>query len=368
MSDSRISRFSAFCIKTATGGNFSHALICSYPPSLIEALPGGARKLSLSRCWVHNIEHVKVLRAESASPEALAEAGKLAEDEIGKPYSAILALFSQQRLRAGFDRLKMLFSVDELKQGMTSRKIFCSMLVAKAYAEAGISGFEYPYYKINPTDIQNNPHLTDVTREIFPKQAIYGSEYLSLMAFLDGERPFGFTEKQTLEYSKIAEALLSPAIEFVNKVSVRGLKFNPTFFGMIRLIQGCDPASLNTTDRKMFDDFDQNFFNAMRSSNILSILGELYAAENDRVHRLISDNCSSKIPSDELTQKYLATQANYKNMFKQVSLLKELNERWRSKAIEEYLRIQDYSLEYHNQQINLTRHAIEDAALGSISG
>lgn len=65
-------------IRMKTGGLFSHAMICAEPPTMVEAIGTGVSTLSLSRCYVHGWESVRVLRhPDAALAQAAASAAQL---------------------------------------------------------------------------------------------------------------------------------------------------------------------------------------------------------------------------------------------------------------------------------------------------
>ena len=123
---SRIGRIKSRVIRFFSRGSFSHAMICSHPPGLIEAIGPGVSKITLDRVRVNDIANVRVLRYHDRV--IAAEAGKHAEHELGKDYSLPLAIES-------------IFPQD-FRAKIKNDAIFCSALVAQAYICAGATEFK----------------------------------------------------------------------------------------------------------------------------------------------------------------------------------------------------------------------------------
>jgi hypothetical protein len=79
-------------IARATGGNFSHALLCSIPPTLIEAIGDGVSNVSAQICFVHDLQHVRVLRYPDQT--IARAAGSAALKFVGQGYSVRNAIRS----------------------------------------------------------------------------------------------------------------------------------------------------------------------------------------------------------------------------------------------------------------------------------
>lgn len=132
------------------GNEYSHALICSTPPTLIEANKDGVTNFSARNCVINDINNIKILRLKN-SVDNHAEIAKKAGDEA--------ACF--------------LSTVYDLKQAIaTVRKnilpergrIFCSELVAKSYERAGLTLLEGVVPDlVQPGDLLKSPYLEDKT-------------------------------------------------------------------------------------------------------------------------------------------------------------------------------------------------------------
>lgn len=55
-------RLMSTAISAAGSSDFSHALICQQPPTLIEAIDTGVSTVTMSRCFFHDTRDVRVMR------------------------------------------------------------------------------------------------------------------------------------------------------------------------------------------------------------------------------------------------------------------------------------------------------------------
>src|SRR5262249_5765908 len=78
-------RLQSSAIMRATRGSFSHALLCTVPPTFIEAIGHGVSNLSVLTCFAHDLKNVRLLRYHDAS--IAAKAGSEALPLVGQKYS-----------------------------------------------------------------------------------------------------------------------------------------------------------------------------------------------------------------------------------------------------------------------------------------
>ncbi|MDQ1831828.1 YiiX/YebB-like N1pC/P60 family cysteine hydrolase [Massilia scottii] len=192
--DSRISNL----IQTASGGVFSHAALCTCPPNFIEATFTGVAEISLARFGLHRRACGKMLRLkpELANRDAIRTiAVKQAYRYRTREYDKIAALAS-------------LFPNWELDPGT---RMFCSYLVAAAYALAGlnITAPRKPPRKTTPADIDASPLFDDMTDSV-----------LAHAQFLPGTPRYfvdeGYTDSPPQEYNialRIATERVSAFLE-----------------------------------------------------------------------------------------------------------------------------------------------------------
>jgi hypothetical protein len=173
-------------IAKATGGSFSHALICTVVPTLTEAIGDGVSNISAQNCFVHDLKHVRVLRYhdQRIAAAAASEAMKL----FAKRYSVRAAI------RSAFPGSSVPDPSDD--------RIFCSALVATAFRAAGASEFaSINPMKTTPETLENVKGFTDVTAQGFER--ILSPNNIEAMSALDGDRgvsPFAGQAKLLKSY------------------------------------------------------------------------------------------------------------------------------------------------------------------------
>ncbi len=214
-------------IATATGGSFSHALLCTDPPTFIEAIQDFVSNISVQNCFVHDLSNVRVLRysdrqiAETAASKALTL--------LGQKYSirgAILSLIPDLTLPE---------SVNE--------QTFCSALVATAYRTAGALEFAATDpMKTTPASLEKIANFEDVTALVFNRKL--APQNIEELNALDGDRirtPFIAQGELLNEYCQT----LAPSInELIRKFPFEIAWKPETFFECLSFIidgfRGCD--------------------------------------------------------------------------------------------------------------------------------
>ncbi|MEA2899137.1 MAG: hypothetical protein QOJ84_4752 [Bradyrhizobium sp.] len=152
-------------------GDYSHALVCTAPPTLIEAIGDGVSNLNAQNCFIHDLKHIRVLRY---SDRAIARAAA----------SAAMRFFAQRYSVAG-----AVASVlpDVRLVGPSDDGIFCSALVAAAFRAAGAPEFAaIDPMRVTPAWLQKSPHFHDVTDDICKR--ILSPSNIEEMNALDGVR------------------------------------------------------------------------------------------------------------------------------------------------------------------------------------
>ncbi len=158
-------------IAAAGRSNFSHAAICSQPPTLIEAIGPGVSTLSIAKSFYHAECDVRVLRYADApiARRAAAKAGLF----LGKGYSVPMAIKSISPAAA------------DASTPMT--ETFCSALVAAAYRAAGAPEFQsINPYRTTPGDLTRMTFLEDVTAQV--SRPMLAPQNVEELTALDGER------------------------------------------------------------------------------------------------------------------------------------------------------------------------------------
>lgn len=169
--DSTKGRMKSSVIAAAGKSNFSHALICSQPPTMIEAIGPGVSTLSIIRVFYHEERDVRVLRYIDPviSRRASAKAGMF----LGKGYSVRMAIQSVLPVAA------------DAEEPMVST--FCSALISAAYRKSGAPEFQsINPYRTTPGDLARMDFLKDVTLEV--SRPMLAPQNIEEMTALDGVR------------------------------------------------------------------------------------------------------------------------------------------------------------------------------------
>lgn len=222
-------------IAKATGGKFSHVMVCSIPPTLVEAMPEGVGTISLQRCFVHDLDNVQVLR--HPDPAVAGGAAARLQFHIGRTYSVSRAVVSPLPVR----------SMGVLRD----RGIFCSALAATVFRQAGGEDvFTQLPEKTTPSTIEHYAGLIDVTAEIFrPARA---PKNVELMSSLDGERRPSPSERQTQLLQRYAAEVFPAADTLVERFPEAGLNPPMTFFEILNLIVDAFARSEQVRDKIRF--------------------------------------------------------------------------------------------------------------------
>ncbi len=218
-------------IATATGGNFSHALICTALPTLIEALSGGVSNMSAQNCFVHDLNHVRVLRYpdQAIARAAASEAFKF----FGREYSV------QAALRSVLPGVPMSESGDG--------KTFCSALVAAVYRAAGAPEFASIHpLKTTPATLEKSGHFADVTSDVFV--SILSPSNIEEMSALDGDRAISPMAGQSKLLSSYYAKLSIPIDEFFAHYPTLTLKRPTGFFECLPFINSACIAANRLPD------------------------------------------------------------------------------------------------------------------------
>lgn len=182
-------------IVKATGGNFSHALLCTKPPVLIEAIGEGVSNISALISFVHDLKNVRVLRYRDE--EVARKAGSVALGFLGQGYSVR-------------DAIRSVLPGDTATQPAGDRT-FCSALVATAFQAAGALEFQnISPMKITPATLENMGGFADVTVELFTE--VLAPPNVEAMSALDGVRVLSPMAEQAPLFNSY-HAKLSPLIE-----------------------------------------------------------------------------------------------------------------------------------------------------------
>lgn len=268
-------------IRAATRGQFSHAMICVDPPTMIEAVPGHVRNLTLSRCYIENIKNIRVLRYpdQSISVKAAREASLW----LDMPYSFLAAICSLKNMPSRH----------------SDRGVFCSRLVAEAFRKAGGDFLDgQPTSKITPAMIEAEPILQDITASSF-ELAPAGYNLGALSALDVGVLPWVVDEIPQIRRS-CAEDVLPALREYENAYPTK--KIIPSFMRIIELL--VDGEELSThgaeSERKHLAAIDRALYAAILSNNLKASYCNLVKTMEEETAHLISDSFQST-PNFDIT-------------------------------------------------------------------
>ena len=197
----------------ATRGVYSHAMLCTVPPTFIEAIGHGVSNISAQRCFVHDLKNVRVLRYPDA---AIAEdAGGCALPYLGQHYSI------EKAIRLNLPKENLVKVNDD--------KLFCSALVAAAYRKAGAKEFEkIDPMKVTPATLEKANYFTNVTEDVFVR--ILSPRNIEEMGALDGDRQSSPMEQEVYLFQEFSGICLPKIREFIKTTPEITFELVPTTF------------------------------------------------------------------------------------------------------------------------------------------
>lgn len=184
----------SIAIRTATKSNFSHAAICWNATSCMEAVDHGITSFSNLNRAISDKDSVRILRLKPGTVEGYAireSAANAATTYVGREYWLRGAIQSQLGLTSSDPR----------------GRLFCSYLVAQAYADIGIELCAGKISQlVTPHDLLMSPMLYDITDEILYPATDHQKENMNLL-ILDGIAPEGHQNAR----AKIVSDILAQA-------------------------------------------------------------------------------------------------------------------------------------------------------------
>ena len=213
----RSNRKSSRLISKITGGTYSHALLCTVPPTLIEALPGhGVCNLSVLNCFAFDIGNVRVLRYQNE--DVASSAATYAMRRIGQPYSFLKAIASSRRNSP----------IDIKDPG-----IICSALVAASFMEADAEPFaSLDLGRCTPATLEKLDCFQDITSEVFRR--VLAPANAEAMTAFDGERMDRPSLKQSEVFRRYFDDI-SPQLDFIIS-QLKDVQRPVSFFDILRFI------------------------------------------------------------------------------------------------------------------------------------
>lgn len=259
-SDNFRDRATSATIRAATGGEFSHALICTSAPTFIEAVGDFVSNISIQNCFAHDIENIRLLR--HTDKNIAGEASKSALLFLGMPYSVKKAMKS---------------IIPGLNTNVIDEEgVFCSALVAAAYTSAKCPEFlKMNPMSVTPQTLEKAHWFTDVTKKVF-SQIITPPNWQKMSA-LDGDRVSNpVMEQQGRLFG-----------EYYNEISPLCTKLKEDF-----------PGYINGLPKSFFEvieflanglkKFELEISSAMKNQPVIDLINRIHEIDN-KAFKLLSD-------------------------------------------------------------------------------
>ncbi|WP_192711695.1 hypothetical protein [Methylobacterium sp. OAE515] len=280
MTTSLNDRRQADIISVLSGGNFSHALLCTGSPTFIEAVGLGVSNLSLQNCYAHNLTDVRLLRHHDDS--IASAAGNWALTRLGQNYSVRLA----------FESILPSKIVPREDRGT-----FCSALVATAYRAVGAREFaDSDPLKITPATLEHSSCFHDVTNTVFKQ--ILAPRNAERMSALDGDRSPSPVSEQAFIHAEIYAAIFSKIHDIVLRYNLPGNKIPDTFMDVLLFIVELRKVGKYRDAPQEFqrdiDLLDVLLREAMSRSRLEMMLYESIKADDNYLERTIRESFDSK--------------------------------------------------------------------------
>lgn len=288
LGESKMGRKQSSIIAAFGKSNFSHAMICLVPPTMIEAISSGVSTHSVANSFYHEEDNVRVLRYCNPKFSELA-AGKAALS-MGKPYSVRMAIKS---------------ILPELQDANEPQvKTFCSALVAAAFRGSGAPEFQsINPHRITPGHLFHMECLDDVTSQVSYLDA--APINIEEMSALDGER-------QPSPFAGQAKALLELHVSVADDIDVFVCQWNlpfkipTTFYETLEFLLEALKSPPNGDDLlkevyiSALQSIDRKLANAMDNSNLQNMNEEAEALETKTLIHILQESFEP-VPDIDIT-------------------------------------------------------------------
>lgn len=286
-------------VREATGSVFSHAMICTSPPTFAEAGSEGVSAQSLLTCFVHALENVRVLRYPNQY--VAGKAAALAQLGIGREYS-----FRQAMQSVSTD--------DAIVVKINDNGTFCSAFVGQAFVNAGAEEFmATPIERTTPSTLDSMGCLIDVTERVF-RRAL-APRNVEQMNALDGDRAPTPSSPQTEIFNRYSKAVLPLADRLVNDFPEARLERQTTYFGMLNLILAADRACPDIPHLRQehfsraIDELDTALAAQQADGAIGQVFLEIQESDDRQIQRDLKETFSAAPDIDVITMRdYCETQ------------------------------------------------------------
>ena len=322
-------------IRSITRGKFSHALICSAPPTFVEAIDTGVGTLSLALCFAHSLDHVRVLRYPV---EAVArKAAALSQLEVGRDYSIARAVCTVMP-EAVVRRIK-------------DRGIFCSALVSEVFTAAGAREFQKtPSFRTTPATLEKMTGLIDITAQVFERGL--APRNIEMLSALDGDRVFSPASPQVEISNRYAKAVLDDAESLAHSYTHAELDPKASLNGMLQfIIDGFDAAARGEIPLPAIERIDDRLAELIGSGELIAVLREVQSRDEASLRRDLTESFQS-IPDIDRTslENYLVTSRSALDL-RQRSVRAIEDKSSPSKAMNAYLPVDRLAIEHIARRI-----------------
>ncbi|MGB7101378.1 MAG: hypothetical protein WBD95_21750 [Xanthobacteraceae bacterium] len=329
-------------VMKATGGNFSHALLCTKPPTFIEAIGQGVSNISVQNCFAHDLKNVKLLRySDSAIGSA---AGSIALPLLGQKYS----------IRAALQSILPNIQVSNVPEG----QLFCSALVAAAFQKAGASEFSsIDPMKVTPAVLEKATYFQDVTSDVFVR--ILSPSNIEQMSALDGDRSESPMLAQAGLFQSYCDTLLPRINAFISQTPELTFTKRPTsFLECLMFIpaasQACDSLleAVAGNSRSAIAEIDNLAYELLSDGRLEEMIRAATVIDETSSQYIIAQSFAPSPDIDLADIKGLIV-ATREQVDSRSQILGHADLHGRSRAFDEWLRISEKIVEIQKQRLQI---------------
>lgn len=302
-------------IRTVTKSPYSHAAICHRTTEFLEAISTGVSRINVLRFFVEDMSCIAIMRLRTDYPkhtELAAHAADEATLYLGNDYWMLGALTAT------------LTNTSRRKRN----SVFCSHLVASAYAAAGITLVKgKSAAKITPADIARSPILENVTNSIM-KPVKHDTEYL-----------WGIPFEYDLSYTphRIEICTSTNVRDYVNAwLRGRGLPEQQNFYQLLNFLR-------DFPDETIRREIDEICCSGLKKEGYLELLAQVFPPDHPTFHlssllrRMLVDGRVTDHEKQALRERYNSVYAEQLQDMKEKSYLREWYENaWLYRRLETF--------------------------------
>jgi hypothetical protein len=336
----------SWAIRRGSPSNYSHAMICTVPPTFTEAVGGGVANISLTRCFAFNISNVRVLRYHDV---AIAnEAGSIALAFLGQEYSLRKAIGTK------FPKLRI--AADD-------HGTFCSGLVGAAFLNAGAIDFDSDsWQQMTPGHIERLGCFDDVTDSVFDLQRT--PENAEALSALDGDRSASPADPQVQVLQDYWREL-NPLFDELRRIEPRIPALASFFEQFDHVTSGLDILSRTPESERSLElvqalaqlrRIDDKMFEFLSCGQLESIYDAVLNEGRKELDRLEKESLKAvaDINTLQLTQSITTTTEQLRRREASTDRLKE-KPQGLSRSLDWWLHLQEQQLAYYRKALDTYR-------------